>query len=430
MLGAELFPGPLATGPWLNGSDISPWPCDADATALATMSAWSPWAQPYNDEIARLQQQVQDLKLWKHQAEESMRAYHQASLEGWSSSGYPWELQQSQFDVVADEVVGDSVHIPAASPRTGERRKVSNATPLSSLEPIRVPLGPEPKPLPRPIGSPAAAQETAAKVSESPMQLPPGLVLPPGLTLARAASLSGGAGEEATEPAVSLQGSAVEGSKAANSLPSSAAQGTVATSDAPPGMWIGPVQVAGTASMRAEWRIEDLRNRLQACMGRPLVSPPFAVCGLPNLRLMVFPDAREAVKSARSRERKGMYAAMVKKGPLHGALKLKADCLPLPTVLRFHLTVGAARKGPFTYDFSEQAIHGCDDFSVDWLRAVDDGTDNLRVGVEILEIRENRGLNSSAREGPSPAELYSLALQPLQLGQKVEASVGLRGSWP
>jgi len=150
-------------------------------------------------------------------------------------------------------------------------------------------------------------------------------------------------------------------------------------------------------------------------MGRPLVSPPFAVCGLPNLRLMVFPDAREAVKSARSRERKGMYAAMVKKGPLHGALKLKADCLPLPTVLRFNLTVGGTRKGPFTYDFSEQAIHGCDDFSVDWLRQVDDGTDNLRVGVEILEIRENRGLNSIAPEGKSPQELYSLALRQLEL---------------
>merc|ERR1719217_320722 len=81
------------------------------------------------------------------------------------------------------------------------------------------------------------------------------------------------------------------GSNAIASMPSSPAQGTEATSDAPPGMWVGPVQVAGTASMRAEWHIEDLRNRLQACMGRPLVSPPFAVCGLPNLRLMVFPDA-------------------------------------------------------------------------------------------------------------------------------------------
>lgn len=45
-------------------------------------------------------------------------------------------------------------------------------------------------------------------------------------------------------------------------------------------------------------------------MGRPLVSPPFAARGLPNLRLMVFPDAREAAKGVRQRERKGLYATM------------------------------------------------------------------------------------------------------------------------
>jgi hypothetical protein len=142
---------------------------------------------------------------------------------------------------------------------------------------------------------------------------------------------------------------------------------------------------------------------------------------------MVFPDAREAVKSARSRERKGMYAAMVKKGPLHGALKLKADCLPLPTVLRFHLTVGGARKGPFTFDFSEQAIHGCDDFTVDWLRQVDEGTDNLRVGVEIVEIVEKPGVNAAAREGLSPQELYSLALQQLEVGDTAGESCQVAG---
>jgi hypothetical protein len=112
---------------------------------------------------------------------------------------------------------------------------------------------------------------------------------------------------------------------------------------------------------------------------------------------MVFPDAREAVKSARSRERKGMYSAMVKKGPLHGALKLKADCLPNPTVLTGYLTVGNTRKGPFTYDFSKQAIHGCDDFGVCWLREVDEGTDNLRVGVEILEVKDPRSRDTIPR---------------------------------
>lgn len=76
---------------------------------------------------------------------------------------------------------------------------------------------------------------------------------------------------------------------------------------------------------------------------------------------------------------------MVKKGPLHGALKLKADCLDRAKVLSFYLTVGSVRKGPFNYDFSECAIHGCDDFGADWLKQVDESTGNLCVGVEIFE---------------------------------------------
>merc|ERR1719440_1139265 len=257
--------------------------------------------------------------------------------------------------------------------------------------PLRVPLGPEPVPPPR---KPSPRTPSGDQDSSAGLQLPPGL-LPPGLTLARAASLATGSVEDTADSspaaavAVSAATAALHGSSEpdpiVNSKSSSPAQSAVAAADAPPGMWIGPVQLTGTASMRAEWRIEDLRVRLQACMGRPLVSPPFAVCGLPNLRLMVFPDAREAVKSARSRERKGMYAAMVKKGPLHGSLKLKADCLEHAKVLKFHLTVGGVRKGPFVYDFSERAIHGCDDFGADWLKQVEEATGNLRVGVEILE---------------------------------------------
>jgi len=439
MLGEDPFPGPFAMGPWLNGVDISPWPCDAAvnvATAATTaagldpmgvwsMGAASPWVQPYHEEIERLQQQVDDLKLWKLHAEESMRAYHQASMV----SGFSWPPPRLPFDEEAIETLSvQSTLSTAASefvPPWGTPTQKGSVSPssFSSLPlPAFVPQGPAPAP-PRP------AVPNAHEGSESLLQLPPGLanglgMLPPGLTLAMAASLNIGDKKSVSKAAsvslatgtTALHGCSTElSAKTATLKPSSPAQCSAATSEAPPGMWIGPVQVAGTSSVRAEWHIEDLRSRLQACMGRPLVSPPFAVCGLPNLRLMVFPDAREAVKSVRSRERKGLYAAMVKKGPLHGALKLKADCLPLPTVLTFMLTVGGARKGPFTYDFSAQAIHGCDDFSVDWLRQVDDGTDNLRVGVEILEIKESRGLNSAVREGLSPQELYSMALRQLEL---------------
>ncbi|CAK9054333.1 unnamed protein product [Durusdinium trenchii] len=153
-----------------------------------------------------------------------------------------------------------------------------------------------------------------------------------------------------------------------------------------PGITVGQVDVWGMACTRAEWRIEDIREKLQASMGRPLVSPPFSARGLPNLRLMVFPDAREAAKGVRQRERKGLYATMVKKGPVHASLKLKADCLRDATVLRFHLTVGTVRCGPFTYDYAECAVHGCEDFNIDWLKEIDEASESLRVGVEILDV--------------------------------------------
>jgi len=75
---------------------------------------------------------------------------------------------------------------------------------------------------------------------------------------------------------------------------------------------------------------------------------------------------------------------MIRKGPLHCSFKLKADGLEKAAVRSFCLTVGTVRRGPFTYDFSEQAIHGCDDFDVDWLDHVDARTGGLSVGLEVF----------------------------------------------
>mmetsp|Transcript_48422 Transcript_48422/g.90737 ORF Transcript_48422/g.90737 Transcript_48422/m.90737 type:complete len:373 (+) Transcript_48422:92-1210(+) len=154
----------------------------------------------------------------------------------------------------------------------------------------------------------------------------------------------------------------------------------------PPGIKIF-AEYTGSMCTRIEWKIDDLNGKLQASMGRPLVSPPFAALGLPNLRLMVFPDGRETMKNARSSERKGLYTQMIKKGPLHGSLKLKADCLQCATIMTVNLIVGQVRAGPLVYDFSEQAIHGLDDFGVDWLKQVDKGNGSLTVGIEILDVR-------------------------------------------
>eukprot|EP00931_Biecheleriopsis_adriatica_P100895 TRINITY_DN76131_c0_g1_i1.p1 TRINITY_DN76131_c0_g1~~TRINITY_DN76131_c0_g1_i1.p1 ORF type:complete len:383 (+),score=95.34 TRINITY_DN76131_c0_g1_i1:111-1259(+) len=225
-------------------------------------------------------------------------------------------------------------------------------------EPLAVPSSSSPglaafaKAVPWAVASDEAVQSVILKESAGYLQAPPGLAA------------------EASRPAASQ-----------TSLP------PAADVELPPGISIATADVAGSDCTRVEWRIEDLYGKLQASMGRPLVSPPFAALGLPNLRLMVFPDGRDTMKNARSGERKGLYAAMIKKGPLHGALKLKADCLQCATVMTVNLTVGKVRSGPLVYDFSEQAIHGLDDFGVDWLKQVDKASGSLTVGLEILDVR-------------------------------------------
>mmetsp|Transcript_66935 Transcript_66935/g.105937 ORF Transcript_66935/g.105937 Transcript_66935/m.105937 type:complete len:389 (-) Transcript_66935:159-1325(-) len=164
----------------------------------------------------------------------------------------------------------------------------------------------------------------------------------------------------------------------------------IVATHAPQGMSICSAEVDGAPCTRVEWKIDDFSGKLQASMGRPVVSPAFDACGLSNLRLMVFPDARDAVKSARSHERKSLYANMVKKGPLYGSLKLKTDGLELPTVMTFSMLVGNVRAGPHVYDFSEQAVCGLADFGVDWLQQVEKASGALRVSIEIFEVRPKK----------------------------------------
>jgi len=140
-------------------------------------------------------------------------------------------------------------------------------------------------------------------------------------------------------------------------------------------------EVFGSNCIRAVWHITGVSKKLAASQGKSLVSPPFEVPGVRNLRLVVCPYMHEG--KAATRGRKGRYIAMVNKGPLYGSLTLKAadGCVEL----RFYLTVGSIRCGPFTHDFSHHPLYSCNSFGVDWLQQVECGC--LRVGLEILEVR-------------------------------------------
>eukprot|EP00931_Biecheleriopsis_adriatica_P072891 TRINITY_DN47278_c0_g1_i1.p1 TRINITY_DN47278_c0_g1~~TRINITY_DN47278_c0_g1_i1.p1 ORF type:complete len:497 (-),score=79.12 TRINITY_DN47278_c0_g1_i1:125-1543(-) len=397
------------------------WMWDAsyhDWAAQGGASRMSPWpSHPTRSDIDRVQAQIQELQMWKLHAEANLRSYEALSWQAGATvneetSKLPSPLSALEipsWQRVAEEVArtlepsGPGKHSrTSSSPTTsaGASPLASTRTSLSSLPlPMRLPIGPEPI---APMATPSSAK-VSLQASETQEPLLRGLsaLHPLGVTLTRAAAIRAEE-DDSKEPRLQLPPGLLDDDEddllkgypeqaAAAQLPASVAMASASTAAGPsevsPGITVGNSEVLGAVCTRAEWRIEDLRGKLQASMGRPLVSPPFAARGLPNLRLMIFPDAREAVKGVRSRERKSLYATMVKKGPLHGSLKLKADCLESATVLRFHLTVGAVRRGPFAYNFSECAIHGCEDFATDWLKQIDE-SGSLRVGVEILDVMD------------------------------------------
>lgn len=295
--------------------------------------------------------------------------------ESGMSPGWDFDQQMQGFDqwsglVPKDVITSEPEPQKLAVEGTGGR------APLSALaSPLRVPL---PEPL--------RATPGLGKLDEDLLVLPP--LHPPGLEavdeepsplgLSRLGRIPGApspAAAAALEPR--KPAAQPEGALAALGAPVDAA---------PQGITIQPAVLGGTF---IEWGIDGFCSKLQSNGSRPMVSPPFSALGLPNLRLMVSVTAREPAKSARSRERKGAAksAAALKRGPLQGALKLKADCLQGATVMTFCLSVGPSKTGPFTYDFSKQAVHGPDDFGVDWREQVDSPSGMLRVGVEILEVR-------------------------------------------
>jgi len=145
---------------------------------------------------------------------------------------------------------------------------------------------------------------------------------------------------------------------------------------------IGPVLYT---AQRVQWHIEDFTSKMLSCMNRSLVSPPFTMPGFPTLRLMIFPDARGVITNTRSPSRKAVYSMMVQSGPLYSSLKLKADDGWIaPRALSYLFFVGSTKYGPMRADFSQQVVHGVDDFGIDWLTEVDRCSDSVEVGVEFI----------------------------------------------
>lgn len=148
------------------------------------------------------------------------------------------------------------------------------------------------------------------------------------------------------------------------------------------------VAVSGSS---AEWQLVHLRPRLRATLGKPIVSPPFTVGDLSDLRLMLCPmppgEGVTTPDGARGRQQRGKFLKMLNRGSIRTALKLKVP-MESATTLRFCLSVGPTRRGPFTCDFEELAVHGCNDFSLDCMQ-LGDG-ESITVRLEILEVVAGR----------------------------------------
>ncbi|CAJ1407924.1 unnamed protein product [Effrenium voratum] len=81
-------------------------------------------------------------------------------------------------------------------------------------------------------------------------------------------------------------------------------------------------EINGVSASRVEWRIDSIKAKFKDCLVRPLVSPQFEAGGLPELRLLVFPNLGD-LDGLTMREQKSRYEVRFAEGPLSGAIKFK-----------------------------------------------------------------------------------------------------------
>jgi hypothetical protein len=138
----------------------------------------------------------------------------------------------------------------------------------------------------------------------------------------------------------------------------------------------------GTETMKVDWNIRSLPTKLKSAMGRPLVSSPFNLWGLEEVRLMVAPLMQGSTAGPRSRKEKEEFSKMVTTGPLYASLMLKVPNAR-PCSLKYYLGVGKEKIGPHTCDFSNTAIDNRGSFGINWLSEINKDS-SITVSVEML----------------------------------------------
>jgi len=139
-------------------------------------------------------------------------------------------------------------------------------------------------------------------------------------------------------------------------------------------------------TMRMEWTIRHFTTKLRSAMGRPLVSSPFALWDLEEIRLMITPERQEGDSGSRGRSRKEkeQFSKMFTNGPLDAGLSLKVP-YARPCLLKYYFGVGTKETCPLECDFSTTAIDNRSGtfLGIDWLLEMDKDS-SITVSVEML----------------------------------------------
>lgn len=86
---------------------------------------------------------------------------------------------------------------------------------------------------------------------------------------------------------------------------------TIQDFDADIGLKVYKTKIDGADALRADWKVKSFSTKLHGAMGRPVVSAPFDMFRMEDLRLMITPEVQESSIGSRSRKEKEQFSKMV-----------------------------------------------------------------------------------------------------------------------
>lgn len=149
------------------------------------------------------------------------------------------------------------------------------------------------------------------------------------------------------------------------------------------------VKQHGQSACTLTWRVDGLLSKLRASRGFPLLSPAFALAGLPSVRVMFAPGSEwlEFAGTATSRRQKARRTRTMgaQEGAAFGEVKVKVGGVEASGsgggVVDFEVFLGAsscAATPSMRCDFSQESVRS-QELRMDWRKHVDGGCLTFRL---------------------------------------------------